>query len=124
VTKRQPRRIADYLEHILQAIDRATAWLEDVPDAAALEQLPMQQDAVIRCIAVIGEAATKILKADPDFVAQHPDVPWAKMSTMRNRVIHDYFEIDMDIVWSTVKQDLPALRLQLQAIRQTLAPGP
>ncbi len=113
---RKRLRIADYLDHIIQAIDRATACLDGLPDAAALETKWMEQDAVIRSITVIGEAATRILKVDPAFVAQHSQVPWQQMSAMRNRVVHDYFEIDPDVVWSTVTHDLPALRRQIQAI--------
>ncbi|MEQ1440783.1 DUF86 domain-containing protein [Fontimonas sp. SYSU GA230001] len=121
MTRKQPR-VADYLDHIVQAIERATACLDGLPDAAALETKWMEQDAVIRSITVIGEAATKILKVDPAFVAQHAQVPWQQMSAMRNRVVHDYFEVDLDVVWSTVMHDLPVLRQQVQAILDRIRP--
>ncbi|ULQ46625.1 DUF86 domain-containing protein [Flagellatimonas centrodinii] len=109
-------RIPDYLDHILQAIDRASTFLSDVEDVAVFEELFKEQDAVVRCLIVIGEASTKILKSDSSFPEQHSDIPWARMSAMRNRIVHDYFEVDLDIVWTTVKQDLPALRSKIQAL--------
>jgi len=116
-------RTRDYLAHIVEAIERAKACLDGVPDAVALETKWMEQDAVIRSITVIGEAATKILQVDPDFVSLHPEVPWRQMSAMRNRVVHNYFEVDLDIVWSTVSHDLPALKLQIQSIMATSRPS-
>lgn len=74
------------------------------------------QDAVIRSIQIIGEAANKVRTADPEFAAQHPQIPWAVMYGMRNRVIHDYFEVDLAVVWQTVQQDLPELRDQILAL--------
>ena len=116
MTKPRSTDVADRLEHIIEAIDRATACLAGIPDVEAFEKLWMQQDAAIRSITVIGEASTQILKSDPAFVAQHPEVPWERMSTMRNRVVHDYFEIDLDIVWSTIRQDLPQLADQIRSM--------
>ncbi len=74
------------------------------------------QDAVIRTIEIIGEAANKIRQADPDFAKAHADVPWDAMYGMRNRIVHDYFQIDLEIVWRTVHQDLPTLRSKIEAL--------
>lgn len=68
------------------------------------------QDAVIRSIEIIGEAANKVRVADPEFAAQFPEIPWDAMYGMRNRIVHDYFEVDLRIVWQTIQQDLPVLR--------------
>ena len=68
-------------------------------------------------IEVIGEAANKIAKANPGFVVKHDEVPWSQMRAMRNRIIHDYFEVDYGIVWQTVKNDLPVLAAQIKALR-------
>jgi uncharacterized protein with HEPN domain len=62
--------------------------------------------ALVRCIEVVGEAASRVT---PDTRAQLPDVPWADIIAMRNRLIHTYFDIDLDIVWSTIEIDLPTL---------------
>lgn len=71
-------------------------------------------------IVVIGEAATKLADEYPEFVSQHPAVQWKSMRGMRNRMAHGYFDINLDIVWDTVKLSLPDLEQQLQKIRPHL----
>jgi uncharacterized protein with HEPN domain len=82
----------------------------------ALEQNQQAQDAVARNIQVIGEAATKIQKIAPDFAADHPELPWTETRGMRNKMIHNYFDVDWKIVWSTVKTDLPQLKQQIDRL--------
>jgi uncharacterized protein with HEPN domain len=60
-------------------------------DVDALRQNTQVQDAVVRNIEIIGEAATHIHNREPDFMQQHPQLPWAQMRAMRNAVIHEYF---------------------------------
>ena len=91
---RHPERVATYLEHINEAIDHASEYLYDLDSVAAFEQHRQSQDAVIRNIEIIGEAANRIQSVAPEFIAAHPDIPWADMRAMRNKVIHDYFEVD------------------------------
>jgi uncharacterized protein with HEPN domain len=71
---------------------------------------------------VIGEAAIKLHKVAPDIATAHPDIPWKDMRTMRNKLIHDYFDVDLDIVWSTVQQDLPVLANQIRALLSATMP--
>ena len=71
------------------------------------------QDAVIRNIEIIGEAANRIQRHAPEFVTAHPELPWIEMRGMRNKMIHDYFDVDVSVVWRTVKDDLPRLRQQI-----------
>lgn len=78
------------------------------------------QQAVILNIMVIGEAATKLSDELPGFVAKYPQVEWKSMRGMRNRLAHGYFDINLDIVWETVKQALPVLESQLRQIQQSL----
>ncbi len=93
-------------------------------DLAAFEGDTRTQDAVIRSIEIIGEAANKTRVADPDFAAQHPDVPWDVMYGMRNRIVHDYFDVDLQVVWQTIQRDLPVLRQQIDAMVKELSkPG-
>ncbi|MFO1341042.1 MAG: DUF86 domain-containing protein [Burkholderiaceae bacterium] len=75
----------------------------------------MVQDAVIRNIEVIGEASNNIQRTDPAFAAQHGHIPWLVMYTMRNRVSHGYAQVDLQIVWQTIRRDLPALRTKIEA---------
>ena len=106
------RRVPEYLQHILDAIDRATTYVAGM-DLGAFERDTRTQDAVIRSIEIVGEAANKTRLADPEFAARFPNVPWDVIYGMRNRIVHDYFEVDLEVVWQTVQQDLPALRTQI-----------
>ncbi len=115
MSRKHPLRVAEYLQHILDAIDRATSYVTGFT-LETFERDAKTQDAVIRSIEIIGEAANKARSADPDFAARHPQVPWDVMYGMRNRVVHDYFEVDLEIVWQTVQSDLPTLRNQIAAL--------
>lgn len=80
---RDPRRLPDYLGHILQAIERIRRYTDHTDEAAFL-QGEMLQDAVIRNLEVIGEASRNIEHSHPDFVAAHPELPLAFAYEMRN----------------------------------------
>ena len=75
------------------------------------------QDSVIRRIEIIGEAAGRLSSAFREG-RRHPEIPWARIRGMRNRMIHGYEDIDMDIVWDTVEQHIPRLISQIER------PGP
>jgi uncharacterized protein with HEPN domain len=113
---KRPDRVEDYLEHIAEAIRRATEYVERLGAATAFRQSQRDQDAVIRNIEIIGEAARLIQKNAPEFVTDHPELPWVEMRVMRNKMIHDYFDVDAMVVWSTVKEDLPRLKQQIDDV--------
>ena len=69
--------------------------------------------AVVRCIEVIGEAAANV---SDEVRLLHPQVPWAGIVGMRNRLIHAYFDVDLDRVWDTIADDLPQLVGELERI--------
>jgi uncharacterized protein with HEPN domain len=71
-----PERVEDYLEHIAGAIEREIRYTGSLESLAALEQDEQAQDAIVRTLTVIGEAAVRIQKAAPEFVAAHPELPW------------------------------------------------
>ena len=119
-----PERVEDYLEHIASAIERAIRYTESMETLAALEQNEQAQDAIVRTLTVIGEAAVKIQKAAPEFVAAHPELPWSPMRGIRNKVVHDYFDVAWDVVWDTVKQDLPPLLEQVKSLLNSSDSGP
>jgi uncharacterized protein with HEPN domain len=79
---KHPERVTEYLGHIVKAIQRATRYVEPLAGADAVRQAEQIQDAVIRNLEIIGEAANRIMNADPGFVAAHPDLPWAEMRGM------------------------------------------
>ena len=68
---------------------------------------------LIRLIEVIGEAAAQVTE---EFQAVHPEIPWAVIVGLRNRLIHAYFDVDLDRVWDTAKDDLPKLVEQLDKV--------
>ena len=76
------------------------------------------QQAVIMSLIIIGEAATKVMEGYAAFTQAHAEVPWRSMRNMRNRMAHGYFDINLDVVWETVQEWLPALLKQLPAVRQ------
>lgn len=101
-------RLRDYLAHILNAIERIERYLAEVDEAAFFDN-PEKQDAVIRNLEIIGEAAQSVRRRFPEFAATRPDIPWAGIYGMRNALTHGYFQVDLAIVWTTVREDLPAL---------------
>jgi uncharacterized protein with HEPN domain len=113
---RHPERVEDYLRHIAEAIDRARSYVQPLPDLHAFEQNPLVQDAVVRNIEIIGEAVTHINRVAPEFITQHPELPWADMRDMRNVIIHAYFAVDLQVVWRTVQEDLPKLKQQIDQL--------
>lgn len=101
-------RVLDYLSHILNAIKRIERYTADMDEMAFLNT-ELVQDAVIRNIEIIGEASNNIQRVDATFAAQHDDIPWQVIYTMRNRVSHGYHKVDLEIVWKTIQSDLPGL---------------
>lgn len=111
-----PHRLADYLDHMLDAAQQACVYLEGMDKADFLADKRTQQ-AVILNLVILGEAVTKLLSQHESFAAHYPQVPWRSMKGMRNRLAHGYFDINLDVVWATVKTALPGLLAQLPAIR-------
>jgi uncharacterized protein with HEPN domain len=120
MTNAHPDRVPEYLQHIVEAIDRATGYVAGM-DAAAFEQDTRTQDAVIRALQILGEAANKARIADPVLQSRAPEIPWDVMYGMRNRIVHDYFEVDLDVVWQTIQRDLPVLRPQIVQLLTRIA---
>lgn len=73
----------------------------------------MAQSAVVRELQVVGEAARLVSEATR---TQNPAIPWAAIAGMRNRMIHEYFRLDLDVVWETIQQSVPALIRDLEAL--------
>lgn len=112
-------RVLDYLEHAQQAIERIQRYTRDMDEASFL-QSELVQDAVIRNIEIIGEAANNIKKCDPDFAEKHGEIPWTVIYAMRNRVSHAYHKVDLEIVWKTIQGDLPSMHRQVVALVRSL----
>ena len=101
-----------YLRHILDAIGLIEDYTKDMSENDFLSN-SMAHDAVIRQIEIIGEVAKNI---SVEFQEKHSGLPWAKMTGIRNKVIHEYFNVNYAIVWDTVKDDLPLPKKSVKKI--------
>jgi uncharacterized protein with HEPN domain len=97
---------------MLDAIDEAMAFVRG-KDRKSLDHDRMLVLALIKDIEIVGEAASRISKETQQAV---PEIPWASITGMRNRLIHAYFDINLDILWQTVSRDLPELSVKLKHV--------
>jgi uncharacterized protein with HEPN domain len=101
-----------YLRHIIDAIGKIEKYLSGVSEESFVIN-SLVQDGVIRQLEIIGEA-TRHLSNE---IKQMDDaVPWQDISDMRNKLIHDYFGVDIDTVWITAKEDIPVIKKQIEVI--------
>ena len=110
-----PPRLPDYLQHIALAIQRIQRYVAGL-SATAFATDDKTQDAVLRNIEVIGEAARNVQRHHADFAAAQAQVPWSAIVGMRNLVSHGYFAVDWDLIWATIQNDLPPLYAQINAL--------
>ncbi len=113
---KHPERVEDYLEHIVEAIVRVTTYLRDTHDFAGFQRDARTQDAVVRNLEIIGEAANQIRAMSSEFVDGHPELPWIEMRGIRNKIIHGYFDVDWSVVWETANNDLPGLKRLVETL--------
>jgi uncharacterized protein with HEPN domain len=108
------REYRDFVNDIIESIDDISQFVAGMTyDDFVIDKKTI--NAVIRSMEIIGEASKNM----PDFVKiAHENIPWKKMSGMRDRLIHGYFGIDNEILWKTVKQDLPSLLLMIVKLRE------
>jgi uncharacterized protein with HEPN domain len=104
-----------YLRHVLDAIFRIEEYTEDITHEYFLHS-HLRQDGVIRQIEVIGEAVKKL---SPELKGRHPEIPWKDVAGTRDKLIHDYFGVDLDAVWNTAKKDIPQLKDEIREIIET-----
>jgi uncharacterized protein with HEPN domain len=98
--------------HILEAARKALHFVEN-RRRDDLDREEMLAISLVHLLEIVGEAANSV---SADFREQHPNIPWKKMIELRNRLIHGYFDINLDIVWDTVLKDLPPLAADLEKI--------
>lgn len=101
-----------YLFDILESAKLALEHLGDV-QRGEFEKDILLQDAVVRRLEIIGEATRRISKETKQ---KYPHLPWKEMLGMRNAAIHEYDDLDLDLVWDTVARDLPDLVKELEKI--------
>src|SRR5262249_13745356 len=101
------------LRHMLDAARDAIEFARG-QTRSSLDKNRMLTLSIVKCIEIVGEAANQV---SPDFQAKHLEIPWKDVIAMRHRLIHGYYDIDPDIVWDTVQDDLPPL---IASIEQNL----
>jgi len=109
----------DRLQDAVEAIDRCLSRAEG--GRAAVDADPLVQVWMVHHLEILGEACRALTEP---LRQAHPDVPWAAIVGMRNVLVHDYFGIDLEEVWSTVERDLPPLRAQFMIVTTSLGDPP
>jgi uncharacterized protein with HEPN domain len=112
-------RLADYLGHMLEAVNRCQAYVHDMDEATFMAD-QRTQDAVIRTFEVLGEAANNIRKNHPEFGSTNPNIPLGQAVGMRNVLSHGYFQVDLPAVWASIHADLPPLGRALRSALDVL----
>jgi len=108
----EDRLLQDYLNDILESI----VDIKDFTRGLTFENFSQDRKtvkAVVRSLEIIGEAANKIPK---HILESYPETPWSEIIGMRNRLIHEYFGVDLDIVWQTIEEDLTPLEATIKKI--------
>jgi len=110
------RRDSDYLRDVQEAIHRIQSYTSGLTYEQFLDD-EKTQDAVIRNLQVMGEAVRKL---SDSLTAAYPAVPWREIAGLRNRIVHDYFGINYDIIWAVIRAEIPLLLKQISKIQEQM----
>ncbi len=102
----------EFLNDIYEAIQRIELYIKSIDYENFLKDIKTQ-DAVIRNLEIIGEAVKNISE---DFKTENPQLPWKDLAGVRDKLIHHYFGVNLEVVWYIIKNDLPPLREEIQRI--------
>ena len=116
---REERSHLDYLADMLDAMSKARDFVEGM-DFEQFSADDKTAFAVVRALEIVGEAAKKIPSEVRDL---RPDLPWRDISGMRDKLSHDYFGVDLLVVWKTVREDFPSLETGIRSLLQASLPG-
>ncbi len=103
-----------YLQHIVDAVDNIDKFIKGVKKDSFVKNV-LVHSAVIRQLEIIGEAVKKV---SVESKRKHKDIPWRDIGDLRNKLIHEYFGVDLSLVWIVCKRDIPTLK---QAVKSIIA---
>jgi uncharacterized protein with HEPN domain len=109
----------EFLQHILDELNYLQRERELLTEAAFIKN-PTYQRAFARSLEVIGEAAKKV---NPSFREEHPEVPWASMAKLRDKLIHHYFGVDYELVWQIIDTEVPSLHSKITRMLENQPPS-
>ncbi|MEK6855981.1 MAG: DUF86 domain-containing protein [Nanoarchaeota archaeon] len=104
-----------YLNHIIEAISDINESVKEITKEQFLVSKDIR-DASIRRLELIGEAVKNI---SSDLKSNHPEIAWSKIAGTRDKVIHNYFGVNLNIIWDIIKTELPELKRKLDTIMKT-----
>jgi len=113
---KEKREFRDYLSDIFDTIEKIEGFTQDIYFEAFAED-EMRVFAVVRALEIIGEAAKNV---PMDLKENYPSVPWKEMAGTRDKLIHFYFDVNLNVVWKTIVKDLPPLKEQIAEILRDL----
>jgi len=105
-----------YIDHIIESINKIESYTKNLTKRE-FSKNDLVQDAVIRNFEIIGEASKKVSK---DLKQTFHKISWKDISGMRDKLIHDYMGVDVEVIWTTIKKDLPVLKNQILEIKTNL----
>ena len=107
-------RARDFMQHMADAAQRIQSYIGE-QERSAFMASPLLQDAVIRNIEILGEAAKNLLRIVPDAEVRFPLIPFSTMYVTRNRIIHGYFSVQPEIIWGVASEEIPKVYAALTA---------
>ena len=116
-------RIPEYLQHMIVASNRAILYTQGLTESAFEEDF-MVHDATVRALHILGEAANRIRLEDPDFIERHGLSDATLAIGLRNRLAHEYEDVDLEVTWDTVALGVPALREKVIQVLYELGKRP
>lgn len=115
---REPLRDKGRLEHIMQAIERVEEFTQGIAQEELISDA-LHLHATVYNVQIIGEA---VYRLSPDFKNAHQDTPWAMIEKMRHILVHDYYKINNDVLWSVITDDIAPLKQQIKRYLKEMQP--
>ena len=104
------------LKHIIEAIEYIEEFTKGVDKQILINDYQLQS-ALVRQVEIIGEAAKHL---NPELIKKYPEVDWREATGMRNVLVHDYFAVNLDVLWDTIQKNIPVLKKQIKKILEEL----